>query len=168
MVKYSYKCFSWKPVAEHWYLITLKKKKKKKSTGVKGWELAHQTEFHCGKSTDSNNRKMPGLGKQIWITSLDNNSHYSKVWKWERKQVLPHIQSQVIGRAHTPPRHLGLGAYQNVPKCSRRTHWGPSSLRPEGPSGHCRHPCGADHFLLNLALSLFPPTLLLPNCYICC
>lgn len=38
---------------------------------VKGLELAYWTRFHppdCGKSTDSNTKKMPGLVGQTWVT----------------------------------------------------------------------------------------------------
>lgn len=58
------------------HILSHGKRKKKAYTRVKGWELAHQTKFHCGKNAHSNNRKMPGLVRQIWIASLDNNSQF--------------------------------------------------------------------------------------------
>lgn len=130
--------------------------KKEKLTDIhwgKRFELAHQTKCHCKENADSN-RKIPGLVRQIWITFLDMNSHHGKLW--EKKQVLTHTQSQVVGRAHTHGGHLGLGLYQSG--TSRGTHWGPPAPRPEkGPSGHRSTHVVVTIFLLNLALSLFPP-----------
>lgn len=56
--------------------------------------------FHCadnGKSAGGNNKKMPGLVRQIWVTYPGKNG------KWgERKQLLTHVPFQVVGTASMP------------------------------------------------------------------
>lgn len=41
------------------------------------------------KKHGHNNRKMPGLVRQIWVTYLDKSSHHGKLWG--RKHLLTHI-----------------------------------------------------------------------------
>lgn len=64
------------------------------------------------KSTDDNNRKMPGLVRQIWVICPDKNSYHGKLW--ERKHFLLHMPAQAVGTAFTLCGYLGLGLYKNV------------------------------------------------------
>lgn len=47
-----------------------------------------------------NNRKVPDLVKQIWLTYVDKNSHPGKLWG--RKNLLTHMPSQAGAMAHMP------------------------------------------------------------------
>lgn len=54
-------------------------------SGLHGGErfgIGTMDKFHCAywqKSADGNNRKMPGLVRQIWAAYLDKNSHHGKL-----------------------------------------------------------------------------------------
>lgn len=79
---------------------------------------------------DGNNRKMliPGLVRQIWVIYQDKNSPSGKLG--ERKQLLTHVLSKVMGVASTLQGYPGLGLHKSG--TSRRTTQGPlPQRRPE-------------------------------------